>query len=91
MLVVSRKKNEWIRIEPIEGLDPKLTLRDVFADRPIIVKVMHVGRRVRLIIDAPPALKIWRASPAAPGESLAVAEPRVATAAAGGLPPSWSP
>lgn len=26
MLVVSRKENEWIRIEPIEGLDPKLTL-----------------------------------------------------------------
>ena len=29
MLVVSRKENEWIRIEPMEGLDPKLTLRDV--------------------------------------------------------------
>jgi len=34
MLVVSRKENEWIRIEPIEGLDPSLTLRDVFAVPP---------------------------------------------------------
>ena len=80
MLVVSRKENEWIRIEPIEGFDPNLTLRDVFADGPIIVKVMHVGRRVRLVIDAPPALKIWRDS----------AEPLVATAA-GVQPPSPSP
>jgi sRNA-binding carbon storage regulator CsrA len=91
MLVVSRKENEWIRIEPIEGLDPQLTLRDVFADGPIIVKVMHVGRRVRLVIDAPPALKIWRGAPATPDDSLAVTEPRVATAAAGALPQSSSP
>lgn len=84
MLVVSRKENEWIRIEPIAGLDPKLTLRDVFADGPIIVKVMHVGRRVRLVIDAPPALKIWR-------DSITAAEPLGATAAAGVLPPSPSP
>lgn len=91
MLVVSRKENEWVRIEPIEGLDPKLTLRDVFADGPIIVKVMHVGRRVRLVIDAPPTLKIWRDSPAAPHDSIAVAEPLDATAAAEVPPPSPSP
>ena len=60
MLVVSRKESESIRIEPIEGLDPKLTLAEVFADRPIVVTVMHVGKRVRLVIDAPVALKIWR-------------------------------
>jgi sRNA-binding carbon storage regulator CsrA len=91
MLIVSRKENEWIRIEPVEGLDPKLTLRDVFADGPIIVKVMHVGRRVRLVIDAPPSLKIWRGSPAAPGEGFAVAEPRVSTPAAEAPPQSTSP
>lgn len=91
MLIVSRKDKEWIRIEPIDGLDPKLTLRDVFADGPIIVKVMHVGRRVRLVIDAPPALKIWRGSPAAGGEHVAVAEPCVATPAAGAPPQSTSP
>ena len=60
MLVVSRKESESIRIEPVEGLDPKLTLAEVFADKPVVVTVMHIGRRVRLVIDAPAALKIWR-------------------------------
>ncbi len=85
MLVVSRKENEWIRIEPVEGLDPALTLHDVFADGPIIVEVMHVGRRARLVIDAPPALKISRGSPAAPGEAPAVPEPGVAATAVAAL------
>ena len=65
MLVVSRKENECIRIEPVEGLDPALTLREIFADGPIVVSVVHIGSRVRLVIDAPRALKIWRGSRAA--------------------------
>ena len=61
MLVVSRKQNESIRIEPVDGLDPSLTLREAFASGAIIVRLQHVGhKRVRLVIDAPPALKIMR-------------------------------
>jgi sRNA-binding carbon storage regulator CsrA len=67
MLVVSRKENESIRIEPVDGVDPSLTLREAFARGSIVVKLQHVGtRRVRLLIEAPLALKIIRsASPSA--------------------------
>jgi sRNA-binding carbon storage regulator CsrA len=63
MLVVSRKENESIRIEPVEGVDPSLTLREAFAQGAIVVKLQHVGtRRVRLLIEAPIALKIIRSA-----------------------------
>ena len=61
MLVVSRKENESITIEPVEGLDPSLTLREAFAHGPIVIRLAHVGlNRVRLAIDAPPSLRIGR-------------------------------
>ena len=61
MLVVSRKEHESIRIEPVEGLDPSMTLREAFAHGPILVKLVHVGhKRVRLAIEAPPPLKVKR-------------------------------
>jgi sRNA-binding carbon storage regulator CsrA len=63
VLVVSRKENESITIEPVEGVDPSLTLREAFANGAIVVKLTHVGaRRVRLLIEAPKALKIQRGS-----------------------------
>ena len=72
MLVVSRKENESIRIEPIEGIDPSLTLREAFAQGPIVVKLTHVGmRRVRLLIEAPTALKIIRGDSSAQGDDAA--------------------
>lgn len=80
MLVVSRKENEWIKIEPIEGLDPNLTLREVFTDGAVVVRVVHVGRRVRLVIDAPAALKIWRGPQAGTREPVAVEDTPTATA-----------
>ena len=61
MLVISRKETESIRIEPIEGLDPSLTVREAFLHGPIIVTLVRVGgRRARLAVDAPTPLKIWR-------------------------------
>lgn len=61
MLVVSRKENESITIEPAEGIDLSMTLREVFAHGPVLVTLTQVGRRrVRLLIDAPKALKVWR-------------------------------
>jgi sRNA-binding carbon storage regulator CsrA len=62
MLVVSRKENESISIEPIDGLDPKLTLGEVFARGPILVRIVQCGSRTRLAIDAPRVLKILRVS-----------------------------
>jgi sRNA-binding carbon storage regulator CsrA len=61
MLVVTRKEHESIRIEPVEGLDPSMTLREAFAQGAILVKLVHIGhRRVRLAIDAPPSLHVRR-------------------------------
>jgi sRNA-binding carbon storage regulator CsrA len=61
MLVVSRKENESIKIEPLAGVDPSLTLREAFAHGPILLTLRHVGpRRVRIVIEAPSALKILR-------------------------------
>jgi sRNA-binding carbon storage regulator CsrA len=63
MLVISRKENESIRIEPIDGIDPSLTLREAFANGSIVVTLQHVGtRRVRLLIEAPLALRIIRSA-----------------------------
>ncbi len=61
MLVISRKENEVISIEPAAGLDPSLTLRDAFSRGPIVVRLIRVGgSRVRLAIDGPPELRVWR-------------------------------
>jgi sRNA-binding carbon storage regulator CsrA len=80
MLVVSRKEHESICIEPAEGLDPSMTLREAFADGRIMVKLVHVGhRRVRLAIEAPPHLKVTRG--AAP--TVDAATPAADTLAAG--------
>jgi sRNA-binding carbon storage regulator CsrA len=61
VLVVSRKEHESIRIEPVEGLDPSMTLREAFAHGPILVKLFHIGyKRVRLAIEAPSPLRVRR-------------------------------
>ena len=64
MLVVSRKENESIKIEPLDGIDPSLTLHEVFAQGPIVLTLKHVGaRRVRIVVEAPGALRIMRTEP----------------------------
>jgi len=75
VLVVSRKENESIRIEPLEGIDPNLTLGEVFAQGAIVLTLTHVGpRRVRIVIEAPSALKIMRGE-IAPRDAAQVATP----------------
>jgi sRNA-binding carbon storage regulator CsrA len=71
VLIISRKENEAIRIEPAAGIDPSLTLREAFQHGPIVVKLIHVGgRRVRLVIDTPAPLKVWRSvEPTVAGEA----------------------
>ena len=64
VLVVSRKENESIKIEPLDGIDPSVTLREVFATGPIVLTLKHVGaRRVRIVVEAPGALRILRTEP----------------------------
>lgn len=61
MLVISRKENQSIRIEPSPGVDPAMTLLEAFEQGAIVVKLMRVGaRRVRLVIEAPRALRVSR-------------------------------
>lgn len=60
MLVVSRKPNEAIEIRPTEGAGCA-TLEQVFGQGGITISLVRVGNtRVRVAIDAPPQLKIWR-------------------------------
>ena len=60
MLIVSRKTNEIITIEPIDPLD-RSTLADVFEHGPIEIKLVKIGdSRVRIAIHAPNELRICR-------------------------------
>lgn len=61
MLVVTQKADAWITVEPADGLNLSMTLREAFAQGPILVKLLHVGnRRVRLGVQAPRSLKVSR-------------------------------
>ena len=77
MLVVSRKENESITIEPADGIDPSLTVGEVFARGPIVLTVAHVAsRRVRITIDAPSVLKILRTEAGGNETQAAASMPR---------------
>jgi sRNA-binding carbon storage regulator CsrA len=61
VLVVSRKENESIKIEPLDGIDPSMTLHEAFAQGPIVLTLKHVcSRRVRIVVEAPGVLRIMR-------------------------------
>lgn len=61
MLIVTRKTNESITIEPLADVDPSMTLGEAFQNGPIEIKLVRINRsRVRLAIDAPPEFHVWR-------------------------------
>ncbi len=61
MLVVSRRSNESIIIRPDESTDGSLTLAELFANGPIEIRFLGGnGRRVKMGINAPRQLSIWR-------------------------------
>lgn len=63
MLIITRRVNESFTIEPSPGLHPDMTLKEVFAQGGIEVRVLHSGRsRVRLAVQAPSQLEIWRSA-----------------------------
>jgi len=61
MLIVSRRDDESIEIRPSEGIDPKMTLADLFAAGPIEIRIFSSnGNRVKMGVQAPEQLCIWR-------------------------------
>ena len=63
MLIVSRRDDESILIRPVEGADLKMTLADLFKDGPIEITIFSSsGSRVKMGVQAPGELSIWRKS-----------------------------
>jgi len=61
MLIVSRRDDESILIRPDEGIDMGMTLADLFSNGPIEITIFSSnGTRVKMGVQAPDALSIWR-------------------------------
>lgn len=61
MLIVSRKDTESIEIKPGDGIDPQMTLADLFRAGPIEITIFSAnGNRVKMGVQAPSELCIWR-------------------------------
>jgi sRNA-binding carbon storage regulator CsrA len=61
MLVLSRRADESIVIQPAEGVDANMTMAQLFANGPILITLLGgSGRRVKMGIDAPEQLSIRR-------------------------------
>lgn len=66
MLIVSRKDAESIEIRPTDDIDPEMTLADLFRSGPIEITIFSSGNnRVKMGVQAPDVLSIWRKEPAA--------------------------
>ena len=61
MLVLSRRADESIVIQPAEGVDSNMTMAQLFANGPIQITLLGgTGRCVKMGIDAPEQLAIRR-------------------------------
>ena len=68
MLIVSRKDAESIEIRPGDQADLKMTLEDLFRAGPIEITIFSSGNnRVKLGVQAPRQLIIWRKAAATAG------------------------
>ncbi len=66
MLIVSRRDAESILIRPGDNIDPSMTLADLFAKGPIEITIFSANsNRVKMGVQAPEQLCIWRKDPAA--------------------------
>jgi sRNA-binding carbon storage regulator CsrA len=66
MLIVSRRDDESIEIRPGDDIDPKMTLADLFKTGPIEIRIFSAnGSRVKMGVQAPDELCIWRKKAAA--------------------------
>lgn len=61
MLVLTRKAQERLLISSSKAIDPKMTVKELFAKGPLKITVVEIDRnRVRLGIDAHRDLDILR-------------------------------
>lgn len=61
MLVLSRRADESIVIQPADGADGNMTMAQLFANGPIQITLLGgTGRRVKMGIEAPEQLAIRR-------------------------------
>lgn len=61
MLIVSRRDAESILIRPGDDIDPQTTLADLFRNGPIEITIFASGgSRVKMGVQAPEQLSIWR-------------------------------
>ncbi len=61
MLIVSRRDAESILIRPGDDIDPKMTLADLFSNGPIEITIFSASnKRVKMGVQAPEELSIWR-------------------------------
>ncbi len=61
MLIVSRRDAESILIRPGKNIDPTMTLGDLFENGPIEITIFSSnGNRVKMGVQAPEQLAIWR-------------------------------
>ncbi|MEM7502132.1 MAG: carbon storage regulator [Pseudomonadota bacterium] len=66
MLIVSRRDAESIEIRPADDADLQMTLADLFRQGPIEITVFSAaGNRVKMGVQAPNELCIWRKKAAA--------------------------
>lgn len=66
MLIVSRRDAESILIRPGENTDMSMTLADLFASGPIEITIFSSSdSRVKMGVQAPQQLSIWRKKAAA--------------------------
>jgi sRNA-binding carbon storage regulator CsrA len=61
MLVLSRRADESIVIQPADGVDGNMTMAELFANGPIQITLLGgTGRRIKMGIEAPEQLAIRR-------------------------------
>jgi sRNA-binding carbon storage regulator CsrA len=61
MLVLSRRADESIVIQPADGVDGNMTMAQLFANGPIQITLLGgTGRRIKMGIEAPEQLAIRR-------------------------------
>lgn len=66
MLIVSRRDSESIEIRPGDGIDMSMTLEDLFSTGAIEITIFSsAGNRVKMGVQAPQQLCIWRKNAAA--------------------------
>ena len=65
MLIVSRRDAESIEIKPGDDIDMDMTLNDLFSNGPIEITIFSSNsNRVKMGVQAPAQLSIWRKSAA---------------------------